>query len=210
MDNKKELLKYIDMCQASWTNETSMDYILMNGGQGDTFEFRETDVQGFWLENKNNIYIVFRSTENKFSEWLENFNFFPSNDGFHRGVSNKINELVYGYFRKLLCFKYKNIYFIGHSLGGCIARQLGIEFSTNKNNYYVVTFGSYCTTQKKWLRFDDSNTKNYMITSDASNLFTKFLRIFGYKDKYIYLKKKGFWSMENHDIKVYREVIENA
>ena len=35
MDNKKELLKYIDMCQASWTNETSMDYILMNGGQGD-------------------------------------------------------------------------------------------------------------------------------------------------------------------------------
>jgi len=212
MKNKEGLLRYIDMCQASLAESTSNDYIQNHGIDGETFDFKETDVEGFWMEDVDSICVVFRSTELTTKEILENFNFLPKN-GFHRGVANKVSDDLFFYVLNLKLKTSKPLFFIGHSLGGAIARYFGYKTSVTESSYKVYTFGTYSTTRKdfSFYKMSDAKHYNYMVSNDKVGLLGKIFAFFcGYKDIYIYLKKKGFYSMENHNLVVYREVIENA
>jgi len=225
MKNKDELIRYIDMCQASLAESTSNDYIQNHGIDGETFDFKETDVEGFWMEDVENVYIVFRSTELKTKEILENFNFISagvkcekvtisrmSNDEYddqvitfgayssmgkkrkHRGVAKKVDKKVESYVLDVIRRGFdsgKPVKMIGHSLGGAIARDIA-RHSRNKLR----------------IQFE---AKNYMLENDKIGLLGKIYEFLcGYNDKFIYLKNEGCYSMENHNLVAYREVIENA
>ena len=127
----KEILKYIEMCQSAWSDIASSDYIMQHGIDGETFNFTKTDVEGFWVEDVENIYIVFRSTENTVKEWLDNFKFLPTR-GFHEGICKKVTLDIWKYIFNIPNKNDKHICFVGYSLGGGIARYLGQKISINK------------------------------------------------------------------------------
>lgn len=199
----EKVLGLIDMCQASLSESTSITHIKQNGIDGNVFNFHENGVEGFWMEDIDNLYIVFRSTEFTVKEIMENFNFMPKN-GFHRGVMNKISRGMVIYFDDLIHKKKdKKIVYLGHSLGGALARCVSYRVRLKSDVY---TFGTYSTTQRKRLKKHRGGIYNYMISTDKVGLIGKIFAFFcGYRDKFIYIKRKGMYSMENHNLSEYRK-----
>ena len=198
------IIDYIDMCRAGWSTDSANNYLKTKRLKGKVYSFPATDLEFYTVIKNSKLFIIFRATENNFMDWADNFKVFPKY-GFHGGIINK----TAGVFEELLGIVESNpgktIILLGHSLGGGIARlmntflnDLGVVVKE------VVTFGAYATTGDSYFT---SNVTNYMVTSDLSNLFSMFLRVFGYSDKYIYLKKKGWFSMKNHMLTVYRDLI---
>lgn len=152
---------------------------------------------------KNNVYIIFRGSDN-INNWLTNFHlkmsdttlFDGANVKVHKGfllAYKKIREQLFIYLNSLKknndCFNNKkyNLFIIGHSLGAVFAQLLCADNRFNIDdflNVYCVTFGSPRVGNFKFSR----HLNNKMFKGDkiyrfqcSNDIVTRLPLFFGYK-----------------------------
>lgn len=219
--NKKESKKRIklaNMCKAAWTMKKSRKYIKEELIQGNTFNFPNTDVEGFWGEDLEGCYIIFRSTElYNLEEWSDNFDLHKRRIGkikYHRGVADKLDIEVVDFIKRLLKElnkANKPIYITGHSLGGVLARLVGYYATIDNIKYdHIYTFGSYASGNRKFHKLMRDKITNVFARHDFAVCFNWFLHLLGYRAKHEYIEDNGKWYHWNyHFINVYIDSLEN-
>ena len=97
------------------------------------------------LKNQDNLIIAFSGLDN-YKQVLNILNYFLVYNEIlecyvHQGFNYIMNSLVYEVKLIIDVYKYKNIIFTGHSLGGAIAKLMCLYFNKcRKNNFNCITY----------------------------------------------------------------------
>ena len=164
-------------------------------------EFSEDEVDGYFVEDDNNLILVFKGSESITQcpkDWLTNFYIKKTrtllgdvHTGFYEGVMR-----IYSKYNHIITKSNKNVILTGHSQGGGLAALYGLQLKTYGTDCIVVTFGqprvggkSFVKTCKNlelpFIRVENSND---IVCKVPLQSFTKFKH---YQSEHIYFNRNG-------------------
>ena len=207
----EEAIRFARLCGVAGTNDfRKLDFLGIRFNLT-AFDFEEESVEGFHFEDEKSFYVVFRASENEWKDWRDSLNFFDFGFfGTHPGVAKKLSLKIRSYLLNEVKKSNKPVVLLGHSLGGALARESYLHLKKHAIPVEkVVTFGAYASFRRFFYERTKEELVNYFVGNDVIRLFSKLMNLFGFKNDFVILKYKGFWSWKAHQIKNYISLLED-
>lgn len=171
--------EFANLCKLSYKDPNMLSYSNINCYNSSKFISNiETDAQCYIHTYLNNVYIVFRGTTS-IEDWKHDVDTRSrklfENVKVHNGFYEQYNSIKNEIYRSIPFIGNRNLYIMGHSLGGALAYVCAVDiYSTTYNkNINVFTIGSPRPGNKDFANYFNKNVKSSVRFKNKGDIITK-------------------------------------